>query len=185
MVIVPRIATVSCLSTTPFIYGIRHEGNFRAELLLLSDPEAVIRSFSDRRADIALVPAAAVPSLADARIVTDYCVGGVARSLEALLASDDPYAASWKAFGKLPCAFALWVAHADVESETVEALGRALTFGLERSYEAILSSPLAADAESAYGELARFDHIFDNQKDKALKKFWNSGLKIAPRANPG
>lgn len=185
MVIVPRIATVSCLSTTPFIYGIRHEDNFRAELLLSSDPESVIQSFSDRRADIALVPAAAVPSLADARIVTEYCVGGVAPSHEALLASDDPYAASWKPFGKLPCAFALWVARADVESETIEALNRALTFGLERGYEAILDSSFGADPISAYERLAHFDPIFDNQKDKALKKFWNSGQKIAPRANPG
>jgi F-type H+-transporting ATPase subunit alpha len=24
-----------------------------------------------------------------------------------------------------------------------------------------------------------------HQKDKALKKFWNSGLKAVPRANPG
>ena len=30
-----------------------------------------------------------------------------------------------------------------------------------------------------------YDYIFDNQKDKALKKFWNSGLKAVPRANPG
>ena len=51
MVIVPRIAVVSCLSTTPFIYGIQREGNFRAELLL-SDPEESIRIFSDRKADI-------------------------------------------------------------------------------------------------------------------------------------
>ena len=184
MVIVPRIAVVSCLSTTPFIYGIRHEGNFRAELSL-SDPENVIRSFSDRKADIALVPAAALPSLADARIVTEYCVGGLPAARGALLAGDDPLTEAWKPYGKLPCAFALWVAHADVEPETVEALQHALTYGLERGYEAILSSPFAADSDSAYAGLAHFDYIFDNQKDKALKKFWNSGLKIAPRTNPG
>ena len=34
MVIVPRIAVVSCFSTTPFIYGIQHEDNLRAGLLL-------------------------------------------------------------------------------------------------------------------------------------------------------
>lgn len=184
MVIVPRIAAVSCLSTTPFMYGIQREGNFRAELLL-SDPEEVIRTFSDRRADIALMPAAAVPSLADRRIVTEYCVGGVSAAREALLASDDPYVAAWKPFGKLPCAFALWVAHGDVEPETIEALQHALTYGLERGYEAILSSPFAADPARAYEGLAAFDYIFDNQKDKALKKFWDAGLKVAPRANPG
>lgn len=184
MVIVPRIAAVSCLSTTPFIYGIQHADNLRAELLL-SDPSEVIRTFSEHKADIALVSAAAVPSLAGARIITEYCVGGVPAAKEALLTSDDVFAEAWKPFGKLPCAFAVWVAHADVDPDTVEALQHALTYGLEHSYEAILESDFAADPEHAYGELAHFDYIFDNQKDKALKKFWNSGLKVAPRANPG
>ena len=184
MVIVPRIAAVSCLSTTPFIFGIQHESNFRADLLL-SDPAETIRTFSDRRADIALVPAAAVPSLTDARIVTEYCVGGLPAAREMLLAGDDPLLEAWKPYGKLPCAFALWVAHGDVEPETGEALQHALTYGLERGYEAILSSPFAADPGRAYEGLACFDYIFDNQKDKALKKFWDSGLKVAPRANPG
>lgn len=29
------------------------------------------------------------------------------------------------------------------------------------------------------------DYIFDNQKHKALQKFWDSGIKVTPRANPG
>ena len=152
---------------------------------MLSDPSEVIRTFSEHKADIALVSAAAVPSLAGARIITEYCVGGVPAAKEALLTSDDVFAEAWKPFGKLPCAFAVWVAHADVDPDTVEALQHALTYGLEHSYEAILESAFAADPEHAYGELAHFDYIFDNQKDKALKKFWNSGLKVAPRANPG
>ena len=44
MVIVPRIAVVSCFSTTPFIYGIQHEDNLRAGLLL-SDPAEAIQAF--------------------------------------------------------------------------------------------------------------------------------------------
>mgnify|MGYP000966351099 CR=1 FL=1 len=184
MVIVPRIAVVSCFSTTPFIYGIQHEDNLRAGLLL-SDPAETIQAFSEHKADIALIPAAAMPSLTDARIVTEYCVGGVPAAKEALLADDDPFVAAWKPFGKLPCAFALWVAHGDVEPETVEALQHALTFGLEHGYEAVLDSAFSADPGLAYAGLAHFDYIFDNQKDKALKKCWDSGLKVAPRANPG
>ena len=184
MVIVPRIAAVSCLSTTPFIYGIQHADSLRAELLL-SDPVEVIRLFSECRADIALVPAAAVPSLADARIVTEYCIGGVPASQTALLESDDPFVEAWKSYAKLPFAFAVWVAHKDVEPDTVEALQHALTYGLEHGYEAILESAFAADPGLAYAKLANFDSIFDNQKDKALKKFWASGLKVTPRANPG
>ncbi|MFR3334226.1 MAG: hypothetical protein ACLTSJ_09895 [Alistipes communis] len=70
MVIVPRIA-VPYLNTIPFIYGIGHEGNLRAELLL--SPAVCAKNFAEHKADIALVPAAAVPSLADAEIVTEYC----------------------------------------------------------------------------------------------------------------
>ena len=152
MVTVPRIAVVSCLSTTPFIYGIQHEGNLRAELLL-SDPSEILRLFSDRRADLALIPASAYPTLNGARIVTEYCV--------------------------------LWVAAPEVDPETVEALQHALTYGLEHGYEAILESPYGDDPGRAYEGLSRFDYIFDNQKDKALKKFWDSGQKVAPRSNPG
>ena len=81
--------------------------------------------------------------------------------------------------------FAVWAAHADTDPDAVETLQHALTYGLEHGYEAILESAFAADPGRAYAELAHFDYIFDNQKDKALKKFWNSGLKAVPRANPG
>jgi len=65
---------VSYLNTIPFIYGIEHEGNLRAELLL-SPPSLCAKNFAEHKADIALVPAAAVPSLADAQVVTEYCIG--------------------------------------------------------------------------------------------------------------
>ena len=77
------------------------------------------------------------------------------------------------------------MARPEVEPETVEALQYALTYGLERGYEAILESSFADDPGRAYEGLAHFDYIFDNQKDKALKKFWDSGLKVSPRTNPG
>lgn len=168
----------------PLIYGVKHAGNLRAELLL-SDPEEVIREFYDRKADIALVPAAAVPSLADAAIVTQYCVGGVEAARAMLLASADPFVEAWKAFGELPFAFALWVAHADTDPALTEALQHALTFGLEHEYEAILESEFSAEPVLACEALAQFDYIYDNQKQKALKKFWDAGMKVAPRANPG
>ena len=140
MVIVPRIAVVSCFSTTPFIYGIQHEDNLRAGLLL-SDPAETIQAFSEHKADIALIPAAAMPSLTDARIVTEYCVGGVPASKEALLASDDALVGAWKPFGKLPCAFAVWAAHADTDPDAVEALQHALNTATRR-FSNRLSRPI-------------------------------------------
>ena len=89
MVIVPRIAAVSYLNTIPFIYGIGHEGNLRAELLL-SPPAVCAKNFAEHKADIALVPAAAVPSLADAEIVTEYCIGAAGPVRTVVLLSGGP-----------------------------------------------------------------------------------------------
>lgn len=184
MATVPRIAAVSCLGTLPFVYGLKHAGSLRAELLL-SAPSDCIADFAEGRADLALLPAGAVPSLAGAKIVTEYCVGGIPSAREALLECGDPLLDAWKPFGELPCAFAVWVARPDTDPGLIEELGRALTFGLEHTYEAILASGYADRAGQAYEYLSRFDYIYDNQKHKALRKFWDSGLKTAPRTNPG
>lgn len=185
MATVPRIAAVSCFSTMPLIYGVKHAGSLRAELLL-SDPEEVLREFSNRNADIALVPSLAVPLLEGAKIVTEYCVGGVPSAHEALLTEHDPLLEAWQTIGTpLPLAFAVWVAREGVDPDTIEGLQQALIYGLEHSYEAILDSEYAADAVRAYERLTHFDYLFDNQKNNALEKFWDSGLKVAPRTNPG
>ena len=76
MVSVPSIAAVSYLNTIPFIYGIRHEGNFRADLLL-SPPSECTKNYVEGRADLALLPAAAVPSLKSTDVITEYCIGAV------------------------------------------------------------------------------------------------------------
>ena len=57
MVNIPRIAAVSYLNTIPFIYGIQHEGNLRAELLL-TPPAGCYQNYIDGNADIALMPSA-------------------------------------------------------------------------------------------------------------------------------
>lgn len=170
----------------PFVHGIRHEGNFRAELLLSSDPDTVIQDFLNRKADIALVPVSGVPLLADARVITSYCVGGVSSGRSALLSCSDPLVTEeWRSHGTLPFAFALWVAHAEVDGDTEEALERALTYGLEHGYESLLESPSVSDVSAAYGCLSCFDHIFDNDKNRAVHKYWDAGVKVSPRANPG
>ena len=90
MVIVPRIAAVSYLNTIPFIYGIEHEGNLRAELLLSPPSPLCKKNFAEHKADIALVPAAAVPSLADAQVVTEYCIGAAGPVRTVVLLSNEP-----------------------------------------------------------------------------------------------
>ena len=255
MALIPRIAAVSYLNTIPFIYGIRHAGNLRAELLL-TPPALCASNFIDGNADIALLPSAVVPRLKDAELVTDFCIGAEGEVRTVVVVSNTPIeevrriwldahsrtsvqltgylaarrwkiapqwldmsdyavldtpqegdaflligdkvfdhedefiysydlAAEWREATGLPFAFAVWVAHAEVDADTVESLQHALTYGLEHGYEALLDSPFAADSAAAYGELLQFDYIFDNQKNQALQKFWDSGVKVAPRANPG
>ena len=185
MATVPRIAVVSCPSTIPFVHGVRCAADLGAELLLSPDPAEIIRRFTDHDADIALVPAVVVPSLADTRIVTGYCVGADEPAREAVETLDDPLVDLWRPYGVLPFAFAVWVARKEVDALQLEALEQALTFGLEHSYEALAASGSVADPVAAYTSLIQLDYIYDTQKRQALDKFWDEGLKVAPRANPG
>lgn len=199
MVTVPRIAAVSYLDTLPFLYGIRHAADLRAELLL-SDFESSVHCFAQGRADIALVPVHAVPSLDGARIVTGYCVAWPsAAHAEALAALDAeapmlplvlgdeaplaPLLAPKRTKKAFACA--VWVAREDADPAPVELLQHALTQGLEQTYEAVAEQGFGPREAAVYDYLTRIDYIFDDQKHKALEKFWRAGLKSALRANPG
>lgn len=256
MASVPRIAAVSYLNTIPFIYGIRHEGNFRADLLL-SPPSECTKNYLEGRADLALLPAAVVPSLKGTEVITGYCIGAVGPVRTVVLLSNNPIAqvrrvfldphsqtsvqlagylaahrwaitpewyalddyaqlshpldgdaflligdkvfdhegefrhvydlaAEWQAATDLPFAFAVWVARKGTSDEIIEALEDALTFGVERTYEAILDAGFDQKPYNAYEYLTQnIDYLFDNQKRRALQMFWDSGLKVSPRINPG
>ncbi|MCH5335454.1 MAG: menaquinone biosynthesis protein [Alistipes sp.] len=256
MAIVTRIAAVSYLNTIPFIYGIGHEGSLDAELLK-APPAECARNFIEGRADIALIPSAAVQGLKSAEIVSDYCLGASGPVRSVTLMSNTPLsgvrrifldahsrtsvqlcgwlaanrwriapewlpltdysnlayrasegdaflligdkvfehegefaftldlAAEWIAATGLPFAFAVWVARKGTPYEVIDALQRSLSFGVERIYEAIVEGGYG-ERSYAYEYLTRnIDFLFDEQKHKALKKFWSEGLKVAPRVNPG
>ena len=255
MVIYPKIAAISYLNTIPFIYGIRHEGNFRADLSL-STPADCVKSFIEGEADIALLSSAVVPSLKGAEIITDYCIGasGAVRTVvvvgntpiskvrriwldshsrtsvqlvgwlaanrwkiapewlllddyslldrpqegdaflligDKVFANEGRFAYSydlaeeWKAQTHMPFAFAVWVGRKGLPYEIHDALQHALTFGIEHTYEAIAESPYA-DRPYAYDYLTRnIDYVINADKHRALEKFWNCGLKITPKVNPG
>ena len=250
-----KIAAISYLNTIPFIYGIRHEGSLCADILF-APPSQNVRHFIDGKVDLALVPAAVAPTLKDAEIITDYCIGAVGPVRTVVVVSNTPIdkveriwldahsrtsvqlcgylaknrwkitpewidmsdysildsakdgdaflligdkcfdyegrftysydlAEEWIAQTKLPFVFAVWVARKGLSYEVHDALERALTFGIEHTYESILESNYAT-CEYAYDYLTNnIDYLFDTQKHKALKKFWDFGLKIEPKVNPG
>ena len=235
MVTVPRIAVAPSLDAAPFIYGIRCAADLRSGLTL-SSPTETVRSFREGAADLALVPSSCVPSLPDAELATEYCIGSSGASGSALLAGGGPAAearriffdpeapaearlaaylcerhwrttphfiacpepasaetaspgdlgAEWSRTTRQPFVFAVWVARKGADKARTETLQRALTFGLEHAYEAVLDGGWADKPYDAYGHLTRqTDYIFDLQKHKALQKFWDSGIKVSPRANPG
>ena len=255
MAIYPKIAALSYLNTIPFIYGIRHEGNLAADLLL-TPPSQTVAAFAAGQADIALLSSAAVPSLTGAEIITDYCIGASSAVRTVVVVSNTPIqrvrriwadahsrtsvqlagylaqhrwritpewllmedytvmeqpqegdafmiigdkvfgyenrfaysydlAEEWIAETHLPFTFAVWVSRKGVPYSVHDELQRALTFGVEHIYEAILESPFA-DRPYAYDYLTRnIDYLFDEQKHKSLKKFWDCGLRVQPKVNPG
>jgi chorismate dehydratase len=202
------------------------------------------------------VPAAMVPSLPDAEIVTDYCIGALNKVRTVVVMSNTPInkvrriyldahsktsvqlcgylakklwkiepewlsmsdyslldnaeegdafmligdkvfanegkftytydlAEEWNKATKMPFTFAVWVARKGLSYEVHDALQAAFTYGVEHIYEAILESEYA-EKEYAYEYLTtNIDHLFDIQKHNALKKFWDFGLKIKPKVNPG
>jgi chorismate dehydratase len=76
MAIIPTITAVSYLNTIPFVYGLKHADNLRADLLL-APPADCAKNYIEGKADIALLPVAVVPQLTNTNIITDYCIGAV------------------------------------------------------------------------------------------------------------
>ena len=252
---IPKITAVSYLNTIPFVYGLKHADNLRAELTL-APPADCARNYIEGKADIALLPAAVVPTLKDATVITDYCIGAVGAVRTVTVMSNHPITAvkriwldahsrtsvqlcgylakhkwhiqpewlhmgdysrvdspeegdaflligdkvfgyegrftyvydlaiEWREATKLPFAFAVWVARKGVPNEVTDELQRALTFGVEHTWEAITESPYMGkdNGITAYEYLTRnIDFILDEEKHRALKKFWDSGIRIEPRS---
>lgn len=91
----------------------------------------------------------------------------------------------WRELTSMPMVFAVWVARKDCPPEVEDDLQLSLTFGLERTWEAIVEEGYSSK-DYAYEYLTEnIDFLFDNQKYKALEKFWEKGLKYIPHAKPG
>ena len=89
MAIIPKITAVSYLNTIPFVYGLKHADNLRADLLL-APPADCAKNYIEGRADIALLPAAVVPQLKQTNIITDYCIGAVGPVRTVTVMSNSP-----------------------------------------------------------------------------------------------
>jgi chorismate dehydratase len=70
-----KISAVSYTNTQPFIYGLRHTDIINKIDLSLDIPADCAQKLIDNKADIGLIPVAAVIDLPHWEIVSDYCIG--------------------------------------------------------------------------------------------------------------
>jgi chorismate dehydratase len=87
-----RISAVSYLNSLPFVYGIRNSGFLKNIELALDVPSVCADKLISGRADLGLVPVAAIPLINNAQIVSDFCIGADGKVQSVLLVSRKPLA---------------------------------------------------------------------------------------------
>ncbi len=157
-----NVAAVSYLNTIPFLYGLRHADDLRAELLL-SPPGGCTEAFDERRADIALIPAGGLPRIKDPDfdIVTSWCIGAEGPVRTVVMMSDSPLKAIRR----------VWL---DSHSNTSVALARILAarhWHIAPEWVALddfshLARPAEGDAfvligDKVFAQEGRFAHTWD------------------------
>ena len=85
-----RISAVSYLNSLPFVYGIKNSGFLKNIELSLDVPSVCADKLISGKADIGLVPVAAIPLIKNARIVSDFCIGADGKVQSVLLISRKP-----------------------------------------------------------------------------------------------
>lgn len=85
-----KVAAISYLNTLPFIYGIKnHPVNEQVELIVCTPSEGADLLISGK-ADLGIVPIAAVPFIPESKFVSDYCIGATGKVASVLLCSGVP-----------------------------------------------------------------------------------------------
>jgi chorismate dehydratase len=70
-----RISAVKYANTYPFIYGLQKSGFERKADIVTDHPSDCAEKLIDGRADIGLVPVAALPAIKNSTIISNYCLG--------------------------------------------------------------------------------------------------------------
>jgi len=93
-----RISAVSYLNSLPFVYGIKNSGFLKNSELSLDVPSVCADKLISGKADIGLVPVAAIPLIRNAQIVSDFCIGADGKVQSVLLISRKPLAEIQKVY---------------------------------------------------------------------------------------
>jgi chorismate dehydratase len=83
-----RISAVKYANTYPFIYGLTESGFDRKVILTTDHPSVCAEKVITGKADIGLIPIAALPLVNNYEIITDYCLGAYGKVRTVLLLSN-------------------------------------------------------------------------------------------------
>jgi chorismate dehydratase len=86
-----RISAVKYANTYPFIYGLTESGFYKEVILETDHPADCAAKLINNTVDIGLIPVAALPSLKEYYIVSDYCIGANGNVRTVLLLSNCPF----------------------------------------------------------------------------------------------
>jgi chorismate dehydratase len=86
-----RISAVNFANTYPFIFGLTESGFDKKVILTTDHPAECAAKLASGKVDIGLIPVAAIPSVRDPHIITDYCLGAYGKVRTVMLLSNSPF----------------------------------------------------------------------------------------------
>jgi chorismate dehydratase len=86
-----RISAVKYANTYPFIYGLTESGFDKKVTLETDHPAECAAKLIAGKADIGLIPVAALPLLPEYHIISDYCIGANGKVRTVMLLSNCPF----------------------------------------------------------------------------------------------
>ena len=85
-----RVSCVSYLNSLPFLYGLQNHKISNEIIIELDHPSDCAKKVESGKADIGLIPVAAIPRIQNHEILTDYCIGTNGSVDSVLLLSNVP-----------------------------------------------------------------------------------------------
>ncbi|MGD0583891.1 MAG: menaquinone biosynthesis protein [Bacteroidales bacterium] len=86
-----RISAVKYANTYPFIWGLRESGFEKKVIIETDHPAECAAKLISRRADVGLIPVAALPQVKNYKIIGKYCIGANENVRTVMLFSNCPF----------------------------------------------------------------------------------------------
>lgn len=147
-----KISAVSYTNTKPFIYGLKHLDIYKGIELSLDIPADCAQKLIDNQVDIGLVPVAALPSIPNYQIISDYCIGAVGPVNSVFILSNIP-------IGELK------TLKLDPQSRTSNNLARVLLKNYWKVFPEFLSEgqtdAIVLIGDRTFGQKSKYAYVYD------------------------